>query len=540
MSQKSSPLRYWMATSTVVCTLAGCSTFMRSNQNESSIADVEIPQTVGEATRPHGLGVASVEAVGLVTGLNNTGSDPPPSQQRQMLIEEMKRRNVDRPHQRLADTSTALVLVRAKLPPGVRKGDPLDVEVRVPARSETSSLAGGWLMESQLREVAVLEQSLRSGHVRAVAEGPILLDAFTGDQSEGVSEVRGIILGGGVAAKSRPVGLHLRSEHHSVSMSKLVGNAINQRFDTYIGGKRQGAATPQTDRFIALEVHPRYRNNLIRFLRVIEQIPLRESQLEQIERIKQLEGDLLIPATAPIAALRLEAIGKDGIKALLNGLQSNSAEVRFYAAEALAYLDQDQAATELAAATAISAFRSRAFAALGAMSSVEAHDELSQLLHASSAETRYGAFCALREMNPRDALLGQDSDSSRIAFHQITSKSTPMVHVRRRERPEIIIFGKRQLMKTPLMIVVDKSIIVKNDGAHRLRVTRYDRSGEDQTKICPATVDELVRSLIEIDASYPDIVTVLQEAKQQGVLPARLEFDAVPEAGRIYSRDGAE
>ena len=141
----------------------GCTSFIGSNENETpEPVEVDRPETVGDATRPHGLGVASVESVGLVTGVSNTGSDPPPTQQRQMLLEEMKRRDVDNPNQLLANESTALVLVRAKLPPGVRKGDRINVEVRVPNRSKTTSLEGGWLMETKLREVAVLDQALRS------------------------------------------------------------------------------------------------------------------------------------------------------------------------------------------------------------------------------------------------------------------------------------------------------------------------------------------------------------------------------------------
>ena len=518
----------------------GCSSFMRSKTETQDPTDVKMPETVGEATRPFGLGVASIEAVGLVTGLSNTGSDPIPSPQRQMLVEEMKRRNVANPHQQLADPTTALALVRAKLPPGTRKGDRIDVEVRAPARSETTSFAGGWLMEAQLREVAVLDQSLRSGHVRGVVEGPILVESLLGDEADGTSHTRGVILGGGVATKSRPVGLQLRSEHHSVSMSKMVGAAVNGRFDTYVRGKRQGAATPQTDRFIALEVHPRYRNNLFRFLRVIEQIPLRESQLEQIARLKQLESDLLVPATSAIAALRLEAIGKNGVDTLRNGLQSNSQEVRFYSAEALAYLDEPEAAKPLAEATLVSAFRSRALTALGAMSRVEAHDELTELLHVSSAETRYGAFHALQQMNPRDVLLGQERLGNRVAFHRVDSKGPPMVHVSRSNLPEIVVFGERQPLMTPLMIVVDKSIIIKSNGGKQLRVTRYAPSKDDQTSICAATVDDLVRTLIGLEASYPDIVTVLQKAKSQGALQARLEFDAIAENGRTYSRDEGE
>ena len=241
-------------------------------------------------------------------------------------------------------------------------------------------------METRLREVAILDQELRSGHVRAMAQGPILLDAYMQDGGDEVALVRGRILGGGVATMSRPMGLSLKTEHHSVTMSKLVGNAINRRFDTYRFGKRQGAATPKTDKFIELTVHPRYRDNLIRYLRVIEQIKLRDNPQQQLARLSTLEGELLVPATSALAALKMEAVGDEAVGSLTKGLESPSGEVRFYAAEALAYLDQSVAAKHLQEAASEPAFRSRALLALGAMSAVEAHDSLTLF----AARTKYG------------------------------------------------------------------------------------------------------------------------------------------------------
>ena len=442
-----------------IITSMGCSSFVRNSKEQPEVpAKVELPETVGAATRQQGLGIAAVESVALVTGLAGTGSDPPPSQQRQTLLEEMKKRKVDSPNSVLADPNTALVLVRAILPPGVRKGDPLDIEVRVPSRSKTTALAGGWLLETKLREVAILEQEVHSGHVRAVAEGPVLVDAMLQDEGDEVSHVRGRILGGGVATKSRPIGLFLKSEHHSFTLSKLVGLAINQRFDTYLHGKRQGAATPKTDKFIELTIHPRYRDNLIRYLRVIEQIQLRETPEQRLARLNTLEGELVVPATSSLAALKLEAIGEEAIASLAKGLESPSSEVRFYASEALAYLDHATAARPLAESTSEPAFRSRALLALGAMSSVESHDELTKLLHVSSAETRYGAFRAMQNMNPRDPLLGQETLGRGIRLHHVASHGEPMIHVARTRRPEIVLFGSDQVLESPLMVLVDKNV----------------------------------------------------------------------------------
>ena len=517
--------------------MVGCASFIGSSKEEAiETVPVELPETVGETTRPHGLGNVAVESVALVTGLAGTGSDPPPSQQRHLLLEDMKKRSVDNPNQVLADSKTSLVLVRAVLPPAVQRGDPIDIEVRVPNRSKTTSLEGGWLMETRLHEVAVLDREVHSGHVRCVAEGPVLVESLMADAGNSSASVRGQVLGGGVATKSRPLGLMLRGEHHSVSISKLVGAAVNQRFDTYVHGKRQGAATPKTDKFIELAIHPRYRHNLIRYLRVIEQIQLRENAMQRIERLKLLESDLLVPSTAAISALKLEAIGEEATDVLLQGLQSPSPEVRFYASEALAYLDHAKAPSHLAESVEEPAFRFRALNAMAAMSRVEAHDELTKLLHAPSTETRYGAFKALQHMNPRDTLLGQEVLGGNVYVHQVASHSEPLVHVTSSSRPEIVMFGASQRLETPLMVLIGKRLIVKSEGGAKLRVTRYQPGEEDQTRVCRPTVNDLVRTLVEMKTSYPEIVRTLHEARSQGCLTSRLAFDAVPKTGRTYER----
>ena len=514
---------------------AGCTSLMRGSAEKSIATDVQMPETVGEATRHQGLAAVTVESVALVTGLSGTGSDPPPTVHRQSLIDEMQKRNVENPNTILSDPSTAMVIVRAVMPPGTQKGDPLDIEVRTPSRSKTKSLGGGWLMETRLRDVAILDQELRTGHVRALAQGPVLLDTFLQDEGNRVAQLRGRILGGGVATKSRPIGLTLKTEHHSGTLSKMIGDAINQRFDTYRYGKRQGAATPKDDKFIELAIHPRYRNNLIRYFRVIEQIRLRDSLDSQLARLSTLEGELLVPATSALSALRLEAIGDEAIASLKKGLQSPSAEVRFYTAEALAYLDQPIAGKTLAASVDEPAFRSRALLALGAMSSVQAHDALTSLLNRPSAEARYGAFRALQNMNPQDPILGQRTMGG-IVLHEIASTADPLVHVAKSRRPEIVVFGRAQPLQTPMMVLVDKTLLVKNESRDRLRVTRYQPGGEDRSVTCPATVTDLISALTNVEATYPEIVQTLHAAKKQECLQCRLVFDAIAKTGRTYTR----
>ena len=101
---------------------------------------IETP-LIGEYTNVTGLNSIVLQSVGLVVGLDGTGGDPPPSSSRTLLREDMVRRGVESPNEILRSRDTALVVVRAYLPPMVRDGtrnrkaDTFDVEVRLPANS---------------------------------------------------------------------------------------------------------------------------------------------------------------------------------------------------------------------------------------------------------------------------------------------------------------------------------------------------------------------------------------------------------------------
>src|SRR5690606_8064246 len=153
--------------------------------------------------------------------------------------------------------------------------------------------------------------------------------------------------------------------------------------------------------------------NLARYIRVIRSLAINESQADRAQRLILLERMIRDPASASSAALQLEAIGKEGIPILKKALALNDPEVRFYAAEALAYLDEPDCTKALRDAAELEpAFRWHAITALASMDDLSAYEALNGLLHVNSAETRYGAFRALRKRNPNDPLL------KGTAFHQ--------------------------------------------------------------------------------------------------------------------------
>ena len=109
--------------------LGGCSawTSLTTNPDEEKAKETQKKRDthdrlVGDVCVPYGMFPVRIEAVGWVTGLHGTGSDPEPSPQRAVLIEEMQRRGVDNPNTLLASHNASMVLVRAVLRPGHSEG----------------------------------------------------------------------------------------------------------------------------------------------------------------------------------------------------------------------------------------------------------------------------------------------------------------------------------------------------------------------------------------------------------------------------------
>ena len=537
--------QYRLATAVaLLATLApvGCtSLLLRTEESEKKLEELasDDVRLISQFTHPFGLDYVKVESLSLATGLSGTGGDPPPTPQRAALLDRMQREEVHNPNEVLAHQDTALVLLRGFLPPGVQEGDRFDIEVKVPSRSNTSSLRNGWVLSSRMTELAVLGNQIRSGHVLAVCEGPILVDpSSTGEEGDGYA-VRGRILGGGLATKSRPLGLIVTHEHRSPRLSQLIASQVNLRFHQYDNGRKIGVATAKTDEYIELEVHDRYHDNIGRFVRVVRGIALKESTGQLQQRLERLTAQLNDPLTTARAAIRLEAIGDEqAVEILAEAAKSDDAEVKFYAAEALAYLDKTEAVPTLAEAIRNEpAFRAHALAALSTMDDVVAYDELRELLSAKSAETRYGAFRALWTMSSGDPLVQGEQLGDQFSYHVIDVEGPDMVHVTRSFRPEIVLYGGAQRFKLPMVLDAGAEILVNGLNGDEVTISRFIVGEPDQTRVVSTSVDEVIRAIVELGGTYPDVVQALQQARDDGALPSRLVVDAIPKSGRRYDRE---
>lgn len=501
---------------------------------------------VGEYTAISGNKVTVLQGVGLVTKLDATGGDSPSTQDRKALLDEMRRRQIDNPNQILRSPYTAMVIVTAFLPALVDKGEKIDVDVRLPDGSEATSLAGGWLIRCDLIEKAIVEgRGVMSGKKLAFAEGPILVAAHSrDDEANSSSLMRGTIPAGGVCLReSKPLTIHLRNDYRSVRMANRITQRIGERFHDYDEyGIRRPLSKFEADSRIDLEVHPRYKENDARYLEVIRNIAFNETKVERQLRIQRLRDELMRGPTAAKAAVQLEAIGRDAVEVLKEGLNAPSLEARFHAAVALAYLGVDDGVPVLAeAADKERAFRVFAFAAMAALDEGQAYSPLIKLLDHPSTETRYGAFRTLTTLNPNDPSIRGEDMNDQFLMHVLPTQSSPLIHLTRRQKTELVLFGDDQKFAAPLAINAGKHIWVTSQiGQDYVVVSRYEPGKEDRRVEVSPEIAEVIRAVVDLGGTYPDVVQMLVQAEDQHNLPGTIAIDSLPQAGRRYIRPTAD
>lgn len=534
-----------------------------SSETEDFETKVDTP-FVGDYTQIVGKNLIALQGVGLVTGLNGTGGNPPPSVHREALLREMRRRNVKNPNQILRSPSTALVIVKAYLPPLIQKGETFDVEVYLPGNSEATSLEGGWLMESYLAEQAMIQgRGLLKGHILAKAQGAILIPPISeDDRKKAVAGImrRGRILSGGLSVTpDRDLALYLRNDFKSIRNAQRIADRIGGRFfhfDKY--GIEEPLAEAKTDKKVVLKLKPRYKHNDSRYLQVVRNIAFRETDVAQRVRMQKLTEEIMMPERAEKASVQLEAIGKKSIPILKAALKSPLLEVRFHAAVALAYLDDGSGLKDLAQAVREEpAFRVYALAAMSAIDEPEAHLYLRDLMSMTSAETRYGAFRALWTLDKNDPFIRGEDMNGQFLLHVLRTElenvadadpdakegspknGGPMIHITHRKHAEVVLFGSEQEFRVPIAVRAGDVLVTGAPGSSELVVSKYAVGEPDQRKKVSKNIAVVIRTAVEMGASYPDIAQMILQAHQQGNVEGQVEIDALPEGGRMYYRPQA-
>ena len=535
-----------IATLTMAGLLSGCSslTGKKSDPDDSSVAKLleapEPPELIREAAAPRGLNPLQISGVGLANSLVGTGGPADPSPYRDQLIEEMRRNDVKSPNDILELPNNAIVRITATVPAGAKRGDTIDLRIDSPPGNNATDLHGGWLLDTRMRLEQVIQGRVRKGDVLAMATGSILPRAAFEASTDQRMKTQGLVLSGGTVQKTRTMGLVLRPEFQHVKVSSEIAAAINRRFFFFDGTTRRGVAKAVEDDYIELELHPRYEGSLGRYIAVVRAIVIDERKANQQARLKKLATMLSDPTTAADAALQLEGLGESAIPTLTAAIKTENRELRFYAAEALAYLDRSDAISPLEDAIANeSAFRYPAIAALKGLEHPSVSDALARLFHQPSVETRYGSFVALRERGDSDVPLAGEQIGNALRYYQIESDAPPVIVLSTRKEPEVVVYGTPSPVKVSGAILGPNALIVKSEPTDpgKIRISRFQVGKDDRRSIVPSTVRGMIDGIIAVGGDYSDVVAVLRLAKSKQHLDDQLAIDPLPKALRTYYRD---
>ncbi len=533
-----------------------------TTKKKKKVPPLKVQETVGDIGFVVSSGELRVEGVGLVTGLDNTGGDPPPSYYRKQLIDEMAKVGVEKPERLLARPDVSMVIVKMSIPMGVNPDDPIDVQVEVPPACGTKSLAGGYLLGCRLYRIAMAKGETLRDHELATAQGPIMI----GTPAKPKDPKVGRVLGGGRIKKDYPYTLVIKENRESYHTAKMLETVVNARFHQNEDGHQKGVATGKTASYLVLKVPALYHQNQPRFFRVVQLLPMVDGPELRVRRLAAWSKELLDPKTAGVAAMKLEGLGNVSIEALKEGLNSTNDQVKFFAAEALAYLN-DTAGVEALGDTVVRhpEFRAYALAALASLDQAASHVRLRRLMDEADIEVRYGAFNALRTLDPHDPFLGQvrvlnepksddeadepaDSMAVQIlnasrsrnrpkdpfALFIVDSDGPPLVHVSRSRRAELVIFGRQQKLLPPIVLGTGPIQFNAGDNDDKLEVSKII-VGDSDTKLSTSLeLADVVRQAANIGATYPEIVSILEEAHAHKNLPGLLVVDAVPSSNTVY------
>lgn len=546
---------------TAAGSLIGAGPLSKNKRSSAPLPKVE--ESIGDIAFVLQDGEILVEGIGLVSGLENTGGDAPPSWYRSQLVDEMSKAGVEHASKLLESKRFAMVIVRMRIPTGAAPKDRFDIELELPPASAAKSLAGGYLMMTRLREHLMAGGAPKTGSDVALAQGPVMIGNAENPDDPKV----GRVLGGGRVKDEYPYRLILMDNKRSVRNAGLAEKVINERFHQNKHGQLKGASTAKSDTYLVLNVPDVYHQNQERFFRVVQLLPMIDTPALRQQRLAATAKELHDPKTAGVAALKLEALGPSAAEALEVGLEHKDPDVRFFAAEALAYLNES-AGVDVLGQTAVEQpkYRAYALAALSAMDDEAARVRLRKLMDEPEMEVRYGAFNALRTLDPFDASLGQvrilddprdeefDEDApdamamalalSRrpraedpFALYLVDSEGPPAVHISRSRRSEITIFGRGQKLLPP---------IVLGDGAILLNASEFDDSldiskivpskfGDDDVRVRGSLeIGDVIRRVANLGATYPEIVAILEAADKQKNLPGPLFVDSVPTSNVEY------
>jgi flagellar basal body P-ring protein FlgI len=292
--------------------------------------EIDLGTTIGSLTEIFAVQSIPVDGYGLVGGLGGTGSAECPPEIRTYLRQYILARlpesrvGVD---ELINSRNTAVVRVHGMMPAAITKNEPFDVRVDGLAGTQTTSLEGGSLYGTDLKEEGSFGITTR---ILATAEGPVFIDTIGPNAAD---KRLGYVLGGGRVRDEYKIRLALRQPDYLVA--RRISNLLDGRFGS-------GTAKAVQPDLITLRVPAKYRGQKQRFISIVSATYVTETPEVVEERIDTFVRTLATSKDKEASEITLEAIGNRCVKKLAILLNSADEEVRLRAARCMLNLGSDQ------------------------------------------------------------------------------------------------------------------------------------------------------------------------------------------------------
>jgi len=501
------------------------------------LVDPERPRLVGEVATALGMYAKHYDAYALAVDLPGTGGIVKPGVQRDLMLADMRIRNVDNPETVLDAPWTALVKLKVFANPSDAKGDILDVDVETSTECLATDLTGGYVLESRLREMAYIDGNMRTSDDKAIAQGEIVMLPSSYTRRPSPTPLKGVLIGGAKLIQEQGLGLQITPEYRHVVITKAIEKSINSRFFFREANKQKLVAEGKNDWHIVLESLPKYKHDPAHFVSVILATGFAESDEEQMERVAGCRKLLMKRETTQRGAVELEAIGNDDAKeVLISGLASSDPEIRFFSAYSLSYLDRSEAIPVLMELARYEpAFRPLCLVGLSVNEDSLAREALEELLQEAEPELRFGAFWSIRDRNPNDFVLSGEPVGQ--AFHLVQIPSAiPLLAVSFQKKKEIVLFGNSVAITLRDQLTPTPSLKISSVPGDQIKLTKRHTDGAVTHAIVASDVVSLLRAMGTVEASYNDVVHTLDTLSSRQALSMPLALNPRPFAGREYNR----
>ncbi|MFO0972127.1 MAG: flagellar basal body P-ring protein FlgI [Phycisphaerae bacterium] len=487
-----------------------------------------VDDTVQSVARISGLQTMVVRGYGLVVGLVGTGGGDCPDEVRRFLEKEVARRRSKMTLREILDRRDAApVAVTAEIPAAAKAGTFVDVVVQA-LGSQTTSLAGGTLLDCDLKVLADSPRGIIEGKAVARARGPIFQRPYRRDKQSFDEPRAGLVLGGGILGEDRRVRLQMSTPTYNVAAR--IRDRLNGRFE---------ADRPVADAVSPDEIHLTIpREFLLReryFLNLALHTYLNGNPGFLQRRAAELADEIDHPrAYYEEIAWAWEAIGKTILPVIRPVYGHATAAASFYAARAGARLGDEEAVAVLARHAADGPFTALAIDELGSVpNTYRAGEALMKVASGSDNLLRIAAYKSLLRLQ-HPGCVPERVGRENFILDRVDCAGPPLVFVATTGQQRIAILGANPRVRPPLAYHDDLVTLAADASADALRAARFNpRSRQTSPPMnCPLDLPSLVRFLgrdpVELDAGkfagigldYSSVVRVLARLSADGALGA--------------------